>query len=100
MVRGVGYAISASGRRKPRLYAVTADQDLASRVDRNGLRGAPGRAAKQIGEYDVAIGVELGHKGSLVGRTCRRRPQIAAAGDGKIRRDGGAGDIRAAGAIA
>src|ERR1700683_2519831 len=42
MIGGVGDAISAGGRRKTRLNAVTTHQDLTGRADGDGLRGATG----------------------------------------------------------
>ena len=99
MIRAVGYAVSAGGRGKPRRYAGAAHQDLACRVDRNGQCGAHSRATEEIGEHEFAVSIEFGHKGSPSGLTRGRRPQIAAAGDRKIRRCGRARDIRIADAI-
>src|SRR5262249_5855090 len=95
-IRGVGDTVGPRSRREGWSGAF-ADHarhgDLASRIDRDGLRDAPSRSTKEIGEHDRAAGIELDDKGSLAGEPGGRYPKVTVARDGKIRRCGRAGDI-------
>src|SRR5208282_1141108 len=105
MIRTFGNAISAGRRRKPgRAVAClqttySAYEDLASCSDRHSLRGARRGTTKEIGEYDVAAGIQLYHKGSLASQAPSRRGQVSAGSDGKIGRPCRTGHIGVAGGI-